>query len=70
MSFVYPPYMPYEPPFGPREYPCQKNNCYDQCFRALSEQYDIPDKRLLPNTTLYRGKICNATLCYSIRKFF
>lgn len=56
-QFVLPPYAPLEPPFGPREYPCRKDDRYSSCFSAIDKKYKTADKILKAGTTLYRGTL-------------
>lgn len=58
-GIVLPPYAPLEPPFGPREYPCRKDDRYSSCFSAIDEKYKTADKILKAGTILYRGTLFN-----------
>ena len=56
-DFVFPPYRPFVPPFGPREYPCRKDDRYSACFMSIDGKYKTVDKVLKAGTTLYRGTL-------------
>lgn len=59
-AFVYPPYvgvLDEKPPFGPREYPCQKDPRWKGVFEAIVSKYGGEHRVLPAGTKVYRGTL-------------